>query len=178
MTAQAFLALWGDVTARVAALVDAALDVEPAGGLSAAWTSQLKAYAVPALGEDARFAAARTDKLAKGAPIAELTSCLDALTKAARLQLAQVTKTLSPPQQEHVHRGLDTLTAEALRRYRELACARPKKMFGHAKAVAAQHRYDEHKGGHSYVLGCPTCGAPRLADDLSCVFCGGEVAPR
>jgi hypothetical protein len=172
---QAVFALWADVSQRVGQLVDSALDVEPAGGMSPAWKSLLSAYRVAPLAEETRFASAKNDKLIKGAPVAELEKCLGELATAARGQLMPLAEQLTQPQRELIERALTTFSAEALKRYRELAAARPKGMFSHAKKVAEQHQYGEKSKATGYVLRCPTCGGPRLQEELSCVFCGGEL---
>ena len=130
----------------------AALDVEPAGGLLPPWDAILKAHGITPMPEDDRFAAAQTHRQTKGAPLPEVEA---------------VFKTLCGPKHE-------ALCAEATARYRELATARPTKMFSHALAAAKQHRYDEYAPG-AYVLRCPSCGAPRLKAVLHCDFCGADI---
>ena len=130
----------------------AALDVEPAGGLLPQWEAVLRETGVPAMEEDARYAAAQQHKQTKGAPLPEVEAVFRALCGGRH----------------------EALCAEALNRYRELATARPKKMFSHAMAAAKQHRYDEYAPG-AYVLRCPACGAPRLKAVLHCDFCGADI---
>jgi hypothetical protein len=130
----------------------AALDVEPAGGILPQWAAVLRDVGVAPMSEDARFAAAQSAKQTKGAPLPEVE--------------AVFAKLCGP-----THADLCT---EAVARYRELATARPKKMFSHAMAAAKQHRYDEYAPG-AYVLRCPACGAPRLKAVLHCDFCGADI---
>ncbi len=129
-----------------------ALDVEPAGGMLPPWSAVLTELGITPLSEDARFAAAQANKQTKGAPLPEVEA---------------VFQKLCGPQHA-------ALCAEALARYRELATARPKKMFSHAMATAKKHRYDEYAPG-AYVLRCPSCGAPRLKAVLHCDFCGADI---
>ena len=129
-----------------------ALDVEPAGGMLEPWKLLLQEVGVTPMSEDERYAAAQQAKQTKGAPLPEVQ---------------RVFEKLCGP--EHA-----ALAAEATARYRELATARPKKMFSHAMAAAQQHRYDDYAPG-SYVLRCPKCGAPRLKAVLRCDFCGADI---
>jgi hypothetical protein len=129
-----------------------ALDIEPAGALTPAWSQLLGEYKVPALSEDARFAAAQQRKQLKGAPLPEVEAVFNAICGPAASDLC----------------------AQACARYQQLATERPKKMFAHAMAAAQQHRYDEYAPG-AYVLRCPSCGAPRLKAKLHCDFCGAAI---
>ncbi|MBL8955889.1 MAG: hypothetical protein JNK82_34260 [Myxococcaceae bacterium] len=129
-----------------------ALDVEPAGGILPPWAGVLTELGISPLGEDARFAAAQAAKQTKGAPLPEVEAVFAKLCGPANAALC----------------------AEAVARYRELATARPKKMFSHAMAAAKLNRYDEYAPG-AYVLRCPSCGAPRLKAVLHCDFCGADI---
>ena len=128
-----------------------ALDVEPAGGMLPPWQAVLTELGIKPLSEEQRFEAAQQAKQTKGAPRPEVEAVFAKLC-GARVELC----------------------TEALSRYRELATARPKKMFSHAMAAAKQHRYDEYAPG-AYVLRCPSCGAPRLKSKLHCDFCGADI---
>jgi hypothetical protein len=143
---------WMELGAALDKAGGAALDVEPAGGLLPPWKAMLDELRLEALSEDERYGAAQQHKQTKGAPLPEVEA---------------VFKQLCGPEHE-------ALAAEATARYRELATARPKKMFSHAMAAAKQHRYDDYAPG-AYVLRCPSCGAPRLKAVLHCDFCGADI---
>lgn len=175
MSADAFLAAWGALTADVASLVDTALDVEPPGGVDEAWAAWLARCEVAALGDDARLEAFARDGLTKGVPLAEVRACLEAVCRLAVVRLSPLRATLSPPQAAAVDAALHELTSTALEHYRRAASERKKKLFAHAKKLAAQHRYDGHAAAQRYVLGCGACGAPRLGEALTCVYCGAPL---
>ena len=174
-TPQAFLLAWGSLTQRLAALIDAALAVDPPGGLTADWEQMLKALRVTPLGEDERFAAAQAAKQTKGAPLPEVQQCLEVFTVAARAELAPFRAALTAAQVSVMDASVAAFGAEAAAHYGAKACERKKGMFGHAKKLAAEHRYDAYGKGEGYVHKCGACGAPRLAETFTCVFCGGEL---
>jgi hypothetical protein len=175
MSADAFLATWGELTTRLTALLDAALDVEPPGGLSDAWAAVLSRHGVEPLGEGARVAAIKSGGQTKGAPIVEVEQCLAALVLQARRALEPLRASLDEAQARAVDDGLHRFTHEAAAHYRAKATEKKKKMFGAARALAAQHQYGTGRNATAYVLGCGACHAPRLADELVCAFCGGSL---
>lgn len=175
MSADAFLRAWGAVTHDVASLVDAALDVEPPGGVDDAWAAWLSRCGVTPMDDDTRYGSLKANGQVKGAPLDEVRACLEALAKEATLKLAPLRTTLTPPQAALVDAALHEFAGTAFAQFRAKATERKKKMFGHAKQLAAQHRYDGYSLAHGYVLGCGACGAPRLGDTLYCAFCGADL---
>lgn len=175
MSADAFLRAWGAITHDVTSLVDAALDVEPPGGVDDAWAAWLARCGVTPLDDDTRYGTLKANGQVKGAPLDEVRACLEALAKEATLRLAPLRSTLTPPQAALVDAALLELAATAFSQARAKATERKKRMFAHAKQLAEQHRYDEHATAKGYVLGCGTCGAPRLGETLSCAFCGADL---
>ncbi|MEW5742899.1 MAG: hypothetical protein AB1938_28545 [Myxococcota bacterium] len=175
MSADAFLRTWGAITGDVSALVDTALDVEPPGGCDDAWAAWLSRCRVTPLDDDARLADFSGAGQTKGAALSEVRACLDALAHEATARLAPLRSSLSPPQAALVDAALRDFASTALEHYRRLATEKKKRMFGHAKKVAAQHRYAQHAQAKGYVLGCGSCGAPRLSDTFTCAFCGAEL---
>ena len=174
MSSDAFLAVWTELTHRLSAVVEGALDVEPPGGLPEGWAKVVRELKVTPLGDDARLAAMKEHKQTKGAPLPEVEACLGALARVAEQQLAPLQRGLSHEQADAVRDGLHRFTHEALAHYRARATEK-KKMFGAAKALAKQHQYGQGLNATSYVLGCSTCHAPRLASELHCAFCGGTL---
>jgi len=172
MTAQAFFAVWTDLSASLGRLVELGLDVEPAGGTSEAWSAALADHAIEPLGEDERFDAARALKQTKGAPLTEVTACLKKAVERGQAALVPLLGALTDEQRRRVQSGLGLLLEEAEKRYREAACAKKKGMFAHARETAQLHQYSVVPTVHGYVLCCPACKAPRLQQDLACVFCG------
>ena len=168
-------ALFTQLGTQTGAVVDAGLDIDLAGGTSEAWDGLLKTWGVAAMGEDARFAAAKADKMVQGAPIAEAKACIDAAVKAAGAQWELMSADLPQAQRDQVRGALVSLAEEAIKQYRQRACTRKKGMFVHAKEAAQQHGWNAYLGSKGYVLHCVSCGAPRLGSDLTCAFCGGRV---
>jgi len=175
MSAEAFLEAWAVITQDLASLVDTALDVEPPGGLDDAWGRWLDRCDVAALSDDERLAEVKRTGQTKGAPLSEVQACLEALQRAAAARLAPLRATLTPPQAALVDASLRQFAATAYEQLRARATEKKKRMFGHARALAAQHRYDGHAAAQGYVLTCGACGALRLGDTLSCAFCGAEL---
>lgn len=160
---------------EVAQLINAALGVEPPGGLPSTWQRLLTHYGVVPLPESERFAEVQWHKQSKGAPIAEVVSCLQKLQHQVLGQLEQVPH-LDNTTRATVHQALNHLVTEGSTHYQKLACERPKGMFAHVKAVAHQHQYAQYKPG-AYVLLCPTCGGPRLNPaHLHCEYCGNHFS--
>ncbi|MBL8911811.1 MAG: hypothetical protein JNM17_14050 [Archangium sp.] len=175
MSADAFLSTWAALTKELTELIDAALDVEPPGGLPDSWAARLKSLGVAPLGEDARIAAIKEHQQTRGAPLPEVSACLANFTMLAKKQLEPLRKTLTAEQARAMEDGVHRFTDQALGHYRAKATEKKKGMFGAAKALAAQHQYGKGLNATAYVLGCSACHAPRLADELSCAFCGGSL---
>jgi hypothetical protein len=175
VSADAFLLAWGAITQDVASLVDTALDVEPPGGLDDAWGKWLDRCDVVPLDEDARLAEVKRQSQTKGAPLEEVRACLDALALDAARRLAPLRSSLSPAQAALVDQSLHEFAATALQHYRAKATEKKKRMFGHAKQLAAQHQYQGHVAAKGYVLTCGACGGPRLGEALTCAFCGADL---
>jgi transcriptional regulator of met regulon len=175
VAAELFLKEWTALTHELTTLVDTALDVEPAGASLPAWDAVRAKYGVRALGDEARLAEAKADRLTKGAPVSEVKACLDALVVLATRRLQPLRASLSAEQARLVETTLHDFTAQALAHYRAKATERKKRMFAAAKALAHQHQYGTHHGAQGYVLGCGTCHGPRLGEALHCAFCGGDL---
>lgn len=171
----AFLATWTELTTQLTRLIDEALDVEPPGGLPDSWAGRLKSLGVTPLGDDARIAAIKEHRQTKGAPLPEVSACLMNFTVLAKKRLEPLRATLSAEQARAMEDGVHRFTDQALAHYRAKATEKKKGMFGAAKALAAQHQYGKGLNATAYVLGCSACHAPRLADELSCSFCGGSL---
>lgn len=175
MSADAFLTTWAALTTQLTQLIDAALDVEPPGGLPDSWAATLRQLGVTPLSDDARIAAIAEHKQTKGAPLPEVTACLQAFAAVAQRRLQPLRATLTAEQARVVDDGVHRFTHEAVAHYRAKATEKKKGMFGAARALAAQHQYGKGLNATAYVLGCATCHAPRMADELQCVFCGGAL---
>lgn len=175
MSAEAFLRAWGALTFDLSSLVDTALAVEPPGGCDEAWAAWLSRCGVAPLDDDERLADFSRAAQTKGAPLSEVRACLDALAREATARLAPLHTGLTPPQAALVDESLAQLSSTALESYRVKATEKKRRMFGHAKQAAAQHRYSQQAAAKGYVLGCGACGAPRLSDSFTCAFCGGTL---
>lgn len=171
MAADAFLKEWSSVLRELGALLDDALDVEPVGGCPEAWARWLSRFEVTALGEDARLAEVLRVGQTKGAPLSEVSACLEALAREAAARLARFKALLSAEQARSVDEGLHTLRAQALEQYRVKATVKKKRMFGAAKELASKHQYGGFSSASAYVMTCERCGAPRLTEGLDCLFC-------
>lgn len=164
--------LWTRTAQAILEVIDAGLEVEPAGGLTDRWREVLERHRVEPLGESTRFERARLDGQAKGAPFDEIRALTAKISEEA---LAEVAK-LDPTHLEPFRAGLGKLGEETLARFVQNAKDRPKGMFGFAKQAAGKHQYAKYEKGTTYVLQCRQCGAPRFQDDnLDCGFCGGKV---
>ena len=175
MSADAFLQQWAAVTVELTQLLDAALDVDPAGSCPSSWSAWLTRYEVAELTEDLRLAEVLTAKQTKGAPSSEVRACLDVLARDAAAQLAPLRASLSEAQSALVEQSLHELASHAFEHYRLKATEKKKRMFGAAKALAAQHQYGGSVASTGYVLSCVSCRAPRLGESLTCAFCGGAL---
>ncbi|HEY3452871.1 MAG TPA: hypothetical protein VGK67_41395 [Myxococcales bacterium] len=174
-TPEQVLALFTQLGSQLGAILDAALDVDLAGGSSDDWDAVLAKLGVATMGEDPRFDAAQADQQVKGPPIAEVTACVQAASKAALLSFASVEATLPLEQKAQLDRALASLAEAAAAQYRAQATAKKKGMFAHAKAAAQKHQWDAFGKSQGYVLKCAACGAPRISADLICAFCGGKI---
>lgn len=160
----------------VSEVLETALAVDPPGASSPAWEGVLLRYGVNARPEDERYAAAKRERMFRGAPFEEVGGCLGVLAGRFLRQLAVLTT--GGPDFERLRTLLEGLPAAGLDHYKRLACEKPKGgMFGHAMAAAKQHKYDGYTATRGYVLKCPHCGAPRLREeDFRCAFCGELIA--
>lgn len=169
------LALFTQLGAQLGAVLDTALDVDTPGASSDEWDAMLKSLGVRAMGEDARFDAAQDAKQVKGPPIAEVTSCIQAVSKAATLAVAPMAKALAPDQSAQLNHALSSLAEAAAAQYKAQATERKKGMFAHAKAAAQKHAWDAFGKSQGYVLKCSACGAPRIQADRVCAFCKSKI---
>ena len=142
-------------------LFDAALDVEPAGGVNDAWAKVLASYGVAPVGDAERARVRAELDLARGALPVEVAAC-------ARVAIGKLGDPRMTEAAAELWRGVEP-------RYLAVATSRPKSMFAfaiqtaHAKARASWQR---PPGG--YVMKCSSCGGPRLEERLACRFCGKE----
>ncbi len=158
------------LTEELGRLFDAALEVEPAGGVNDAWAKLLASYGVAPIGAAERAAARARLDLARGALPGEVAAC-------ARVAVARFAARATEAGADAAR--LVTAAAEIWPqiepKYLEYATWRPRSMFAfavqtaHAKARASWQR---PPGG--YVIRCTRCGGPRLAEALACQFCGKE----
>jgi len=170
---QALLAAWLEVGQALDGLLQSGLDVEPAGGSTAAWDATCARWKVARLGEDARFAAAREAKQTRGAPRPEFLACLAAVTAASEATVKAAGAGLTAAQAAAALGTLRTFLDGARAHFEAKSTERAKKMFGHAMKAAKEHRYDVAWRPHA--LSCRTCGAPRVSDGFTCAFCGGPL---
>ena len=153
-------------------IFEVALAVEPAGGLSPAWQRVLERYRVAALGEDDRYGAAGTLRLARGVPPVEVEACV----RAAIARFASSASAAGAPAEEIVA-ATGRLWADAEPRYLGYATHRPKSMFAHAVKTAHDRKGQWERPPGGYIMACPGCGGPRLDETLACKFCEGTVGP-
>jgi hypothetical protein len=175
MSAERFLEVWAGVVHEVDQLLAVALDVEPPGGEPPPWLQLLSRYSVASMPEAARLAEFKRDGQTKGAVLREVQLALEGLARSATARLAPLRNTLSAQQANLVDEALQHLAAQALAQYRMKATEKKKRMFGAAKALAAQHQYSGSTKASGYVLSCAQCHAPRLGESLTCAFCGGDL---
>lgn len=168
----AFLTQWSAVLQELDALLGDALDVEPVGGLSEAWGRWLARAEVTPLSEAARLAEVLREGQTKGAPLSEVSRCLEALARDALTRLAPLRASLTADQARLLDEALHTLAATAREQYRLKATVKKKKMFAAARELAAQHQYAGFTAASAWVMTCERCGAPRLGESLDCAFCG------
>ncbi len=169
----AFLVAWGDVVSGAHGLVDQALEVDPLGGTSVAWSASLKQLKVTPIEEDERLPTCQKNKQTKGAPVPEVHAALQAFVSSKR---ALVLATLTPEQRTVAEAGLVTLLEHAKAHYAQKASEPVKRgLFKHAKVTASKHQYGTKSGPEVYVMECPVCRGPRQTESLSCVFCGADL---
>ena len=145
-----------ELTEELVKLFDAALEVEPAGGVNDAWAKVLAAHGVQPVGAAERAAQQQRLKLARGALPAEVA----AVARVICARHGQVP---------------DAVWSNIEPRYVAIATARPKSMFAFAVATAhekSRASWQRPPGG--YVIRCSQCGGPRLTAELACAFCGRE----
>lgn len=169
----AFLAAWSEVVAGGAALVDAALDVDPVGGSSVAWDEACTTLGVARVPQAARQPACHSRQQTRGVPLEEANQALDAFVATRR---AALLSTLTPAQRVVAEAGLGTLLEHAKAQF-AMRSTEPvtRGLFKHAKAAASKHQYGTSSRTEAYVLACPSCGGPRQTEALTCVFCGGDL---
>lgn len=167
----AFLSTWAALVQGIGAIVDDALEVEPAGGLTVPWRARCESLGVGLVPEPERFADATGQT--KGPPAREVLLLLQAQVRA---QLPQLLAGLSASQQTVARTSAETLVREAASHFEVKSREVVKRgLFKHAKATAALHRSGTRSRAETYVLTCAGCGGPRQTDALVCVFCGGAL---
>lgn len=169
----AFLVAWGEVVTGVGALVDEALEVEPVGGSSVAWSASCARLNVKPLPEPGRHDSCRARKQTRGAPVDELDAVLDAFVESRR---AVVLSMLTPAQRAVANESLRTLLEHAKAHFAAKSIEVVKRgLFKHAKVAASKHQYGTSSRPEVYVMECPSCRGPRQTEALTCVFCGSDL---
>lgn len=169
----AFLAAWGEVVAGVGALVDEALEVEPVGGSSVAWSASCQRLSVAPMPAAQRQESCRVRKQTRGAPVDELNAVLDAFVESRR---DAVLASLTPAQRAVAQQSLQTLVEHAKAHFAAKSIEVVKRgLFKHAKVAASKHQYGTTSGPQVYVMECPSCRGPRQTEALTCVFCGSDL---
>ena len=169
----AFLVAWGEVVTGVGALVDEALEVEPVGGSSVAWSSSRARLDVTPMPEAQRQEQVRARKQARGAPVDELDAVLEAFVASRQ---ATVLATLTPAQRLVAQQSLSTVVEHAKAHFAAKSIEVVKRgLFKHAKVAASKHQYGTTSGPQVYVMECPSCRGPRQTEALTCVFCGSDL---
>lgn len=159
------MALLGFLTEELGKLFDAALLVEPAGGVNDAWAKVLAKYKVTPTPDAERAAFRARVDLARGALPAEVAAC-------ARAIAMQFAEAVGEPK---LIEAASIVWASIEPKYVEYATWRPKSMFAFAvqSAKTAKNKgWQRPPGG--YVIRCTQCGGPRLSETLACQFCGKE----
>ncbi|MDP1919094.1 MAG: hypothetical protein Q8L14_22790 [Myxococcales bacterium] len=169
----AFLLAWGEVVTGVGALVDEALEVEPVGGSSVAWSASRTRLGVSPMPEPTRQETCRARKQTRGAPVTELDAVLDAFVESRR---ELVLSMLTPPQRTVALQSLETLLEHAKAHFAAKSIEVVKRgLFKHAKVAASKHQYGTSSRPEVYVMECPSCRGPRQTEALTCVFCGSDL---
>jgi hypothetical protein len=163
------MVLLGQLTEQLGQLFDAALLVEPAGGVNDAWAALLASYAVAPAPDHERAALRGRLNLARGALPSEVAACAAAIAR----RFAHV---VGDPR---LVDAAQVVWASIEPTYLAYATARPKGMFAFAVESAKQATrkgWQRPPGG--YVMRCVQCGGPRLTETLACQFCGNQVLTK
>ena len=169
----AFLVAWGEVVTGVGALVDEALEVEPVGGSSVAWSASCARLNVSPMPAAQREEHCRARKQTRGAPLDELNAVLDAFVASRR---SVVLSMLTPPQRAVANESLLTLLEHAKAHFAAKSIEVVKRgLFKHAKVAASKHQYGTTSRPETYVMECPSCRGPRQTEALTCMFCGSDL---
>jgi hypothetical protein len=159
------MALLGYLTEELGKLFDAALLVEPAGGVNDAWAKILAQHGVAPTPEHERAAYRARVDLARGALPGEVAAC-------ARAIATRFAQAIGDPR---LIDAANAVWASIEPKYLEYATWRPKSMFAFAvqSAKTAKNKgWQRPPGG--YVIRCSQCGGPRLSETLACQFCGKD----
>lgn len=163
------MALLGYLTEELGKLFDAALLVEPAGGVNDAWAKVLAHHGVAPTAEHERAAYRTRVDLARGALPGEVAACAAAIA----------TKFAQAVGDPRLIDAANAVWASIEPKYLEYATWRPKSMFAFAVQSAKTAREQAKAKGwqrppSGYVIRCSQCGGPRLSETLACQFCGKD----